>query len=92
MFEAWVTTNVSQRISGLLVHLPVPVTFNLSQLESECRSGFGFDLLWIVLHNSTEMNFFARPVLSLAAFSFVVMLQLSAPGHAAEAATLAGPD
>src|SRR5690242_3549689 len=38
---AWVTTNVSQRISRLLVHLPVPVTFNLSQLgapilESAC--------------------------------------------------------
>ncbi len=32
MFGAWVTTNVSQRISGPLVHLHVPVTFNLSQL------------------------------------------------------------
>ena len=26
------TTNVSQRIGGRLVHRPVPVTFNMSQL------------------------------------------------------------
>ncbi len=32
MFGAWVTTNVSQRIVGLLVQLPAPVTFNMSQL------------------------------------------------------------
>src|SRR5438445_1221188 len=32
MFVTWVTTNTSQRIGRLLVHLPVPVTFNLSQL------------------------------------------------------------
>src|SRR5437016_12946949 len=32
IFGAWVTTNVSQRISRPLVHLPVPVTFNMSQL------------------------------------------------------------
>src|SRR5256885_15750921 len=31
---AWVTTNVSQRISRLLLHLPLPLTFNLSQLAS----------------------------------------------------------
>src|SRR5689334_4607119 len=32
MSGASVTTNVSQRISRPLVHLPVPVTFNMSQL------------------------------------------------------------
>ena len=36
MFGAWVTTNVSQRIGRPLVHLPLPVTFNLSQLGT-CR-------------------------------------------------------
>src|SRR5580765_2624599 len=37
---AWVTTNVSQRISRPLVHLPVPVTFNLSQLAIASTSLF----------------------------------------------------
>ena len=32
MFVASVTTNLSQRIGGRLVHLPAPVTFILSQL------------------------------------------------------------
>src|SRR5260221_4855408 len=34
MFGAWVTTNMSQRIGRPLVHLPVPVTFNMSQLAA----------------------------------------------------------
>src|ERR1041385_7586226 len=33
MFVSWVTTNMSQRIGRRPVHLPVPVTFNLSQLD-----------------------------------------------------------
>ena len=37
MFGAWVTTNVSQRIVGLLVQLPAPVTFNMSQLGLSVR-------------------------------------------------------
>ena len=32
MFAIWVTTIMSQRIGELLVHLPAPVTFNMSQL------------------------------------------------------------
>ena len=32
MFVVWVTMNTSQRIGRPLVHLPVPVTFNMSQL------------------------------------------------------------
>ena len=32
MFRASVTMNMSQRISRRLVHLPAPVTFNLSQV------------------------------------------------------------
>ena len=31
MFGIWVTTNMSQRIGRPLVHLPAPVTFNMSQ-------------------------------------------------------------
>ena len=34
MFVMGVTTNVSQRIRGRLVHRPAPVTFNMSQLGS----------------------------------------------------------
>ncbi len=30
MFVTWVTKNKSQRLSRLLIHFPVPVTFNLS--------------------------------------------------------------
>src|SRR6476469_7447496 len=41
---AWVTTNVSQRISRPLVHLPVPVTFNLSQLAAPLMSDHS--ILW----------------------------------------------
>src|SRR6266566_8987649 len=49
MFVTWVTTNMSQRIGRPPVHLPVPVTFNLSQLGNEpaaeiglpCRRQFG---------------------------------------------------
>src|ERR1035441_289262 len=37
MFRIWVTTNRSQRISGPLVHLPAPVTFNMSQLAPQIR-------------------------------------------------------
>src|ERR1035441_5001185 len=36
-FRIWVTTNRSQRIGGPLVHLPAPVTFNMSQLVA-CSS------------------------------------------------------
>ena len=32
MFGIWVATNMSQRIGRPLVHLPAPVTFNVSQL------------------------------------------------------------
>src|SRR5438309_10237056 len=43
MFGASVTTNVSQRIGRPLVHLPVPVTFNLSQLGSSDTAKNSFD-------------------------------------------------
>ncbi len=44
MFGAWVTTNVSQRIVGLLVQLPAPVTFNMSQLGAELLRHRGEEL------------------------------------------------
>ena len=44
MFVMGVTTNVSQRIRGRLVHRPAPVTFNMSQLGSQRGSGFSLTL------------------------------------------------
>ena len=52
MFVASVTTNMSQRINELPVHLPAPVTFILSQLAILTRVGFPWLLpipLWQTL-------------------------------------------
>src|SRR5262245_39658510 len=46
---AWVTTIMSQRIGRPLVYLPLPVTFNLSQLAPGVRANGGSLLLDISL-------------------------------------------
>jgi len=46
IFKASVTMNMSQRIGRPLVHLPAPVTFNVSQLGSaNCADGREFSAL-----------------------------------------------
>ena len=45
----WVTTNLSQRTGELLVHLPAPVTFILSQLGRLEAETFAFHFRGYVL-------------------------------------------
>src|SRR5712675_3300415 len=54
MFGASVTTNMSQRIGRPLVHLPVRVTFNVSQLG--CPSALEVGCLSPSVYNSLPMN------------------------------------